>query len=464
VGVPGAAYVGRGLDELGESLQRIQNGADAAEKLRLEGQASAGFQSLIQKHDLETADPEEYKAALAEALPTLHSETLNQASNPRVRRAVEASLADNYGRAQKVAELGYYKKKQDKMAGDFVVAEDQMIKAAVGVGDENRKGVEQMHSAALAQMVHSGGMKFEEANKRKIEFNKKVLMGTANTEIEADPTIFLRNLAGGKYEMLDSDTRRSLLRSANAQVTSAITMQKRDQELKREQAEREIQVMFDQGVSSNIIDQRLKALSASGILDRNERKFWDEKLIRGEKADDAAQVANATKLENQFTDAYPTSARVKEFRNLKREMERSGALGDSGAAKFGAMLNQVERSLHAEARAERGEQRAIANQNERDKPDKMTSPQAVQLIGRNFPRANPNKPISTDHKADMNSFVNRVTINGEDAGTVAREIYAERQKSIKVEEDRKKAQVEAAKADPKAKEILDALKALNTKK
>ena len=289
-------------------------------------------------------------------------------------------------------------------------------------------------------------------------FEKRVLSGAANTEIEADAPLFLRNLAAGKYDGLPSESRLALRRSANAAVSSAITIQKREQEVKVEAADREIQALFDRKAPSDLIDARLKELSSAGILGRTERKFWDDKLLRGEKADDAAQIRNAEKLKNDFLDAYPTPARIREFRDRKRQMERSGDLGDKGAAELGNMIIMAERSLNSEARAQRGEQRAIDAKADRE--GKMTAAQARDLIARNFTNANPNRPMLPGHKEDMQQLINRTILGDEDAGKVAKEIYTQRQAAKVADEKRKKDQVEAAKADPKAAEILNTLKGL----
>ena len=75
LGTPGAAYVARGLDDLAHDFQRISEGADIAERTKLIGEAGAGFEMLIQKHGLETTDPEEYKTVLTDGIASLYNDT-----------------------------------------------------------------------------------------------------------------------------------------------------------------------------------------------------------------------------------------------------------------------------------------------------------------------------------------------------------------------------------------------------
>jgi len=94
----------------------------------------------------------------------------------------------------------------------------------------------------------------------------------------------------------------------------------------------------------------------------------------------------------------------------------------------------------------------------------MTSPQAIQLIGRNFPGSNPNNPIMKGHKEDMSEFLSRSTIGGEKAADVAKDIYTRREKQVKESQIQQRERAAAAKADPKVAEILERAKQLQQKK
>jgi hypothetical protein len=190
VGVPGSAYVGRGLDSLADTFVKIQDGADAAEKIKLQGQATSGFQALIQKHQLETTDPEEYKAALAEAIPNLYNETLSQASNPRVRKAVEASLADNYANAQRASELGYFKKKQDKGNADALESRAQLIESAKTATGDNINGIYQMYGDLLGNLRANNYIDQEMLAKEAKKFPHDVQEARAGAMLFSNPRLF----------------------------------------------------------------------------------------------------------------------------------------------------------------------------------------------------------------------------------------------------------------------------------
>jgi hypothetical protein len=71
------------------------------------------------------------------------------------------------------------------------------------------------YAERVGELTAGGSLDSEAALDRLKWFLKTSLTRVAHNQIKADPGIFLNNLAAGKFDQLDEDTRSSLRRSAN---------------------------------------------------------------------------------------------------------------------------------------------------------------------------------------------------------------------------------------------------------
>ena len=102
----------------------------------------------------------------------------------------------------------------------MTATETQLVKAATDADGEDLAGVYRMYGDVLGQMRGANFLSAKELQEKATKFDLKVLDSTANAEIEADGSVFLRNLARGKYDRMELDKRLALRRSANAAITS----------------------------------------------------------------------------------------------------------------------------------------------------------------------------------------------------------------------------------------------------
>lgn len=300
-----------------------------------------------------------------------------------------------------------------------------------------------------------------EGAKAREAFTQEYYSHKADGEIERDPPQFLQELKAGAYNALDSDKRRQLESHANAAITSGNSSYKRTQAEKEEAAGREIQMMVDKRVSTDLIQQKLQEFTVNKVMDSKTRNYWDDRLMRGEKADDPVQTANFERIKADFTAQRPTSARVQQFRDMKTSMRNKGELGDKGAAQIGNMINIAEAQLEAQGRAQRGEQRAIEAAGRAGGGGKMTAAQAFQAVQKaNFPNEVAGHPTSKAHKEDVQEVNDRVVLIPEgDTRAVVNEIVERRRKTKELEARLKAAKVEAAAKNPAMSHLLDDAKA-----
>lgn len=154
---------------------------------------------------------------------------------------------------------------------DAIKVENDLLNGAASEDDVTRQQALRNYGGLIGQLKAHNYLDADKAQKQFEAFNRKALEHRANNQIEADPSIFLKNLGSGMFDEIDVDKPLNLRRTVNAAISSAITIQDREQKVKREQADREIQVMFDQGAGSDVILQKLREYSAGGILTRTER-------------------------------------------------------------------------------------------------------------------------------------------------------------------------------------------------
>ena len=284
-------------------------------------------------------------------------------------------------------------------------------------------------------------------------FQKQAVEHAAASDLEANPAQFLESLKTGKYNGMDVEKRLSMGRSANAAISSVITIQKREQEVKKEKADRDIQMLVDANAPADLVQQKLRDLTDAGVYGRDDRKFWEERLIKGETTDTPAQANNSQTLLTDFQSSYPTAQAIKAGRANVDAMLKRGDLGVKGAGQIRAHLNRVEQSIRSEARAEASAARA-------NEPKDMPDTQARRLVASNYRGESITSPTRPQHREDVKEYNERVLGRGEERGKVANEIYTRRKQQLQEAEKRAAERTKASQSDPTSKEIFDRLQQL----
>ena len=201
--VPGGAYFGRGLEDLGETVQKIQYGADKAELTRstLDGQQE--FKNILQESADSISNRDDFKEQATSRTNDAYQLIIGAASK-RVRPLLESNLSNHLKAAQRNIEHHYWVMTKDKAAGDYTAAKDQLTRAAIGADEENQKGAGRMFGELVGDMMRSGYMKREKAAEELVDFNRKVEAESMNLEAAARPAQFIRKQQEGVYDGRDS--------------------------------------------------------------------------------------------------------------------------------------------------------------------------------------------------------------------------------------------------------------------
>jgi len=200
------AGIGRELERSAQVFQNIQDGYDAAEGAKLIGEGTAGLDGVLMDAKTKISDPEEYKSFTDSKIADVYGATLEKAPNERVRRAVEAKLADNKGVAEKQAQFGYFEKKRDVARGDMDIAFDQMSKAAAAAPDEQtRNSTYRTFAGLLGTMKASNYLTSEQVAEKSLQFDKSVLTARANALMKGDANAFLAAADAGEFDRLGGD-------------------------------------------------------------------------------------------------------------------------------------------------------------------------------------------------------------------------------------------------------------------
>jgi hypothetical protein len=191
---------------VGELFSNIQAGADAAERTKLVNEGSAGMQAALSDAKIKYADPEEYKANVLNDVQQTYDATLAQATTPRNRRAIEASLANDVIAARQHAAVGYFEKKKDVGLANLDVAASQMSQSASMVGDEkSRTAIYDSFSNLVGDLTTKGFLTYKQAADKILDFDKTVLTKRANALILIDTSAFFTAADKGEFNRLGED-------------------------------------------------------------------------------------------------------------------------------------------------------------------------------------------------------------------------------------------------------------------
>jgi hypothetical protein len=442
------------LGELSRTLGKIDRLSDGAESSQRAQNINSEIEEAIKQKEIQHAnDPDAFETESQKAADEVLKAGL-AAAPERQRELIQFKLGDNLPKRR-----GQIRDSARRMrVGNAVVKwntyRDNLAQELEAEPDPAvRIQKEAEYEAELkSTMLGTGAFSAAQAE----EDRRKLLKGRALIRLEADPSRALQDIQAGKFDGLGIEEKFSLRRSANASISAAITAQKNEQKIKQEAADREIQMMVDAGERTDIIQQKVQGYTAAGIFDRNDRKFWDDYLIKDNKNDTPEQTQNAQTFKADFgLQGYPSFAAVSAARAKLKAMRASGEIGVKGAGEIGFMLNRTEQSLRAEGRAMESAARSRQG-------GKMSTSQALGLIAQNYSGSNPSRPAFPQHRKDVREFTNRVLLDGEDTAVVAKEIYLRSQQTKQRAEQQRQAQKQAAQSDPAKREILERLNALKS--
>lgn len=273
--LPGAgAFVGRGLDTVSQALQNVVDGAEAAEKTKLAGQASAAFNRRLQEIELGTTDPEEFKGQSAEAIQEVYDNAISSASNNRVRQAVTAALANNLEDAKRRAEAGYFTKKRDKGIADFTEARQTLLDAAVTSKGENLEGVYRMYGELLGSLRTNNYITEQEKAGEAQKFISQVELNTAYDKADRTPGALLDELEGGAYRNLTGPQRQAVKNHAEARLGE---QKQKDREIKqaaKNDVENELLRMLN---GNTLTVPKIESVDPQ-LVSPDEKYQWQERL------------------------------------------------------------------------------------------------------------------------------------------------------------------------------------------
>lgn len=162
------------VNRASEVLQKIREGAEESEITRAVGETAARVQDVLTTNVDRLTNPNEFLEQSATAIGAIREDALRTASSERVRRGIDARLADNFIRADTAVRHQYFIKQVEKAQGDAVVAGDQILRAAVTADQGNRDGLLRMYDDMVGRMESSGFIKSGTAAGMKIDLRERV--------------------------------------------------------------------------------------------------------------------------------------------------------------------------------------------------------------------------------------------------------------------------------------------------
>jgi len=220
VGVPGAAYVGRGLDVLAEGLQYSQIQQD---EIDLKLQAVNLDTRLDELKEEIKAEPDFaqrdklYQDKASEYLATTSAEI----QSPRVRQRLASYFSVKFPRealktkVENQKEWGFSRVAQTDALGDIIA--DKIISTADPQEAAKYRAMYSGQLEALSTGPYSP-LRPDQAQNMMQAWEKKVTLKRADAQIRLNPTAFLVDQAAGKYAEFDLDTSIKLGERARQQL------------------------------------------------------------------------------------------------------------------------------------------------------------------------------------------------------------------------------------------------------
>jgi len=270
VPTPGASYIGKGLEHLGEKFEHLQDGADKAEATRsvLDGQAE--LNAHLQNSVDTISDPAEFKETTITKARELYQTRLESASNPRARRLVEAGLSNDLIKINGNIGHQYNLKIKDKAAGDYTVAKDQLLRSAIGADDENQRGAGRMFGDLVAGMARNRYLTREKAADELVDFNRKVEAESMNLEAATQPAEFIRKQQEGAYKGRDSTA-----------VNRALEISIRVGDARARKDAQEMRVISEAAERSYELQASERRLDIAELKDTARYYGWNDEKVNG---------------------------------------------------------------------------------------------------------------------------------------------------------------------------------------
>lgn len=198
VGPPAGAYIAKGLDQFGEVMGKISDGADRAEAARRVAEARALFASAIDEEKINRPDADEFSVEASRRVDDLFAGAI-ETDNPRVRTLVQNALQDDLIRGKTIIRQETFRKKKDQGTADYLITKDQLAKSSVGADEAiQRKNASDL-AVLQAGLVGSGYLTKEEAAKDRLAFTKKIAADTMNLAAAQQPRVFYDDFNAGKF-------------------------------------------------------------------------------------------------------------------------------------------------------------------------------------------------------------------------------------------------------------------------
>lgn len=269
VGASAWEGAGKGLNDLGDTLIKLQDGADKANATRLAADYKANGEGTLKLNNQQISDPEQLKITNDEAL-TQHRETaIAGARSKQARTYLENLISDDTKRFAFQSQFDHFAKIKTRAEDEFVASKDQLFKSALNEPDEaNRSGVYRMFGQLVGNMNANGYM--NDPKKELTEFHNKVRNTSMALEAGQQPDKFTENYLAGKYKDADPvEVQRSL----------DIAGKTYDQRARRDAAQGKI--------ASDAAERQFEEQAAERKLDVNElRKAqrlygWEDQKVNG---------------------------------------------------------------------------------------------------------------------------------------------------------------------------------------
>ena len=210
VPVPGGAYVGKGLSDLGETAAdvfgRIQYGADKAEATRSALEGAQEFKNILKESANTFADRDEFKIEATARIKEAYQQRLDAASKgakPLIAANLSNELMQHVGKGGSIDEH-YWVKTKDRAAENYIAAKDQLTQAAIGADEENQRAAGRMFGDLVGDMTRSNYMTKEKGADELVHFRKTVESESMNLEAAANPADFVKKQQEGAYKGRDS--------------------------------------------------------------------------------------------------------------------------------------------------------------------------------------------------------------------------------------------------------------------
>lgn len=191
--------IAQGLGDIGETLFKLQDGADKAEAGKIIADSKAKLDASLTGLTDTVTDPQQFQQQATEQTKTIYDDALNGATNGRVKNIVTNQLSNDIILHGSKIKHGTFQKTHDKALGDYYTAEDQMVQDSIKGGPAAQADLGKLYGQLTASMEHDGYLKAGEGSKRIIEFNQKVQRGTMNLLAANQPEDFMDNMAKGAY-------------------------------------------------------------------------------------------------------------------------------------------------------------------------------------------------------------------------------------------------------------------------